>query len=82
LLRRTRELIIYHTDNHDVDEDLKTFSAHGGYCQNRADAGVAQRNTRRDVSYSSDVVASLKKHRALQMKECPMRMLSYNFKVR
>lgn len=76
-------MIKYYTDNHDVDEDKVTVMNQSGIWLNGSTAGITYRNIRRDVSYSSDTVASLKKkHRTLLHLECPMRMLSYNFKDR
>ena len=48
----------YYTDAHDVDEDLRTISFHGGMFIDGRQAGVTQRYTRSDVPHSSDAVAS------------------------
>ena len=75
------KLIKYYTDFHDVDEDIDTIPSQGGNWDwtNGAGAYLRQPDNPLDITYVS---VALIKHRALPMKECPMRMLSYNFKVR
>ena len=43
LLRPTSEMCIYYADYHDVDEDVKTITAHGGQWVFTTGAGVAAR---------------------------------------
>ena len=51
-------LIIYYTDNQDVDEDLRTISAHGGNWYYANEAGVTHRHMFDASTNVYDIVAS------------------------
>ena len=59
LLRRTRKKSHSYTDEHDVDEDLRTILAHGGFWTYDNTAGIMYRDVRRENFYHFDVVASV-----------------------
>ena len=52
------KLIIYYTDWHDVDEDVVTITAHGGYWTETRGSGVAFRAVNYTHTFTNDGVAS------------------------
>lgn len=60
LLRPTSEMCIYYTDCHDVDEEMRTITHHGGDYNHAADAGITERFMDHAITYSGVWVASVK----------------------
>ena len=55
---RHPKLVIYYTDYHDVDEDLKTIPIYGGWWTSNDMAGISERNVRSTPFNTYDYVAS------------------------
>ena len=53
-------MIIYYTDAHDVDEDLKTILCHGASWVNHATIGIVMRYMTDSPTVTPPSVASLK----------------------
>ena len=56
--RRHLKMFIYYTDEHDVDEDLRTILIQGGNWPGTAMEGVVFRDMQRENFYHADGVAS------------------------
>ena len=54
-------MIIYYTDWHDVDEELRTFTRLGGHWNDASSAGIAYRFLYDAPTESGDGVASVQK---------------------
>ena len=55
------KMIIYYTDMHDVDEDVRAIINHGCDCYQESRAGIVYREMRYNFTVAGDWVASLKK---------------------
>ena len=64
---KTKKLIKYYTDYHDVDEELRTGVRQGGEWNNGNTDGIARRDMFVDPTATEDIVASLKNNHTLSL---------------
>lgn len=70
LLRRTSEIFLNYTDDHEVDEDMLTIVLQGGYWPEGPVPGNTRRFMKYDLFSKFDTVASRKKNKRHRVLSC------------